>query len=116
MEGLANFTGSTVVVSFQNENIIAERISGGTKEVLATVPDLICILDTDNGEAIPTEEIRYGLRVSVIALPCSPLLSTERALRVVGPEAFGYKNSSYQPCGVYTECNPIPLPKVLLNN
>ena len=30
-----------------------------------------------------------GLRVSVIAIPCSPLLTTPEALEVVGPRAFG---------------------------
>ena len=32
-------------------------------------PDLICVLDSVTGEAIGTETIRYGQRVTVIALP-----------------------------------------------
>ena len=112
MEGLAQFSGITLDILFQNENIVVENAtSGEKKDVLATVPDLISILDSETGEVIPTEEIRYGLRISVIVLPCSPLMSTERALKVVGPQAFGYKDYSYHACEVYKESNPIPLTK-----
>ena len=111
MEGLAKFAGCTLHVLFQNENILVENTSGEKKEVLATVPDLISILDSGTGEVIPTEEVRYGLRVAVIVLPCPPLLSTDRALKIVGPEAFGYVECSYQPCEVYKPSSPIPLTK-----
>ena len=112
VEGLADFTDSTLTVLFQNENIVAERTSSdGKRELVGTVPDLISILDSETGESFPTEEVRYGLRVSVIVLPCAPLLATERALKVVGPQAFGYKEYSYRPCGVYRECEPIPTAK-----
>lgn len=109
VEGLRTFAGSSVVAQFQNEYILAERVyPDKNKEILATVPDLISIIDSDTGEAIPTEEVRYGLRVSVIVLPCPPLLTTEKALKVVGPEAFGYGEYSYRPCSIYKECDPIP--------
>ncbi|XP_028393299.1 uncharacterized protein LOC114517702 [Dendronephthya gigantea] len=110
VEGLSQYTGLSARVFVQNENIIVENISSGDKkEILATVPDLISILDTETGESIPTEEIRYGLRVSVVVLPSPPLLCSERALKVVGPEAFGYAGYRYQPCLAYEETDPIPL-------
>ena len=111
MEGLAKYAGCVYDVLFQNENIVVENNSGQKNEILATVPDLISILDSETGEVIPTEEIRYGLRVSVIVLPCSPLLSTDRALQVVGPEAFGYKDYTYLPCEGYKTSTPIPVKK-----
>jgi uncharacterized protein len=40
--------------------------------VLASVPDLIIVLDSDSAEPITTEEIHYGFRVSVVAAPCDP--------------------------------------------
>lgn len=55
---------------------------------MCTVPDLISILGQD-GEAIGSQDLRYGLRVNVIALPAHPLWNTERGLRVGGPEGFG---------------------------
>lgn len=45
-----------------------------------------------------TEELHYGLRLSVVALPAPPQLTTAEALAVVGPEAFGLgSNAQYRP-------------------
>ena len=54
------------------------------------MPEIICVMDTLSGEAIGTETLRYGQRVSVIALPAAPILTSERGLQNVGPRAFGY--------------------------
>jgi DUF917 family protein len=86
LEGLGNHAGETVVVEFQNENLIARRES----EVLAVVPDLIALVDCDSGEPLTVEVLRYGFRVDVLVLPPSPVLTTTEALRFVGPSAFGY--------------------------
>ena len=53
-------------------------------------PDLICVLDTVSGDAIGTETLRYGQRISVIALPAPALFLTPKGLATVGPRAFGY--------------------------
>ena len=53
-------------------------------------PDLICVMDTVSGEAIGTETLRYGQRVTVVALPAPPVLLTPKGLEHVGPRAFGY--------------------------
>ena len=55
-----------------------------------TVPDLICVMDSLSGEAIGTETIRYGQRVTVIALPAPSILMSPKGLKHVGPRAFGY--------------------------
>jgi DUF917 family protein len=54
------------------------------------VPDLICVLDSQTGDAIGTELLRYGQRVSVLALPCDERWRTAAGLALVGPRAFGY--------------------------
>ena len=59
-------------------------------EPLVTSPDLICVLDSISGEAIGTETIRYGQRVTVIALPPPEVFLSPRGLEHVGPQAFGY--------------------------
>ena len=81
-------------VRFQNEFLACELLSddpaasrGAT--VLALVPDLISVLESDTGRAIGSEELKYGQRCSVVSIPCSPLLKTPAALKVVGPQAFG---------------------------
>ena len=99
------------IIEFQNENVIA-RI--GNKEekdedlvIAACVPDLISIVDNDTGEPIPTEDVRYGQRVAVLTLPCHPLLKTPEALKVVGPQAFGYSNVEFKPCKTYIPLQPV---------
>jgi hypothetical protein len=57
---------------------------------VVTTPDIICVMDSVSGEAIGTESIRYGQRVSVVALPAPQLLLTPKGLEHVGPRAFGY--------------------------
>jgi DUF917 family protein len=97
-EGLGVHHGEWLHVAFQNENLVAWRGGRNTRDsVVACVPDLICILDTESGEPITTEQLRYGLRVTVLGVPCSDKLRTPQALRVVGPAAFGYPDVTYVP-------------------
>lgn len=92
-------TEHTLKVEFQNENLVAILQSEENEEVVAMVPDLITIIDSDNGEPIPTEAVRYGLRVTVLVLPAHASLRTDRALAFIGPAAFGYSHLDYKPCG-----------------
>jgi DUF917 family protein len=105
IEGFGPSTSQTLQIEFQNENLIA-RVNG---HVVATVPDLICMVDTETGRPISTEETRYGLRVSVLGLPCTPLFHTPEALNVIGPRAFGY-DRDYQPLGEYIMPKPVVIP------
>jgi len=73
-------------VDFQNEFTVAWI----DDEVAATVPDIICVLDSTTGEAIGTEALRYGQRVSIVGLPAPALQTTAKGLEHVGPRAFGY--------------------------
>lgn len=86
IEGLEDFKGSTLQIKFQNENLIA--IKDG--EVIASVPDLITIVEKDSAKPITTERLKYGLRVAVLGIPCDPKWRTPQALEVVGPRYFGY--------------------------
>ena len=40
------------------------------------------MVDVETGESVSTDEMRYGLRVAVLALPASPMLTSETALKV----------------------------------
>ena len=86
LDGLGGCTGERMELRFQNENLVAER--DGT--VVASVPDLICVLDAEAGTAITTETLRYGQRVRVIAAPCDPRWHTPEGIELVGPRYFGY--------------------------
>lgn len=99
-------------VEFQNENYLAYFVNDdGTKDIHACVPDLISLVDSETGEPIPTEEVHYGLRVAVLAMSCTPLWTTPKALAVGGPAAFGYSDVEYVPIGEYVEHSPIPQPR-----
>jgi DUF917 family protein len=86
VEGLGEDAGRLIRLELQNENLVA--LEQG--RVLASVPDLISVLDSETGDAIVTERIRYGQRVTVIAFGCDPVWRTERGIEVAGPRAFGY--------------------------
>jgi len=86
IEGLDAFRGHSFQLAFQNE--FAVGWLDGEPRVMT--PDLICVLDTVSGDAIGTETLRYGQRVTVIALPAPPVLLTPKGLEHVGPRAFGY--------------------------
>lgn len=85
---------SHMVIPFQNEYLYAALSdadgSEDSQKVVCTVPDLISILGQD-GEGIGSQDLRYGLRVNVVALPAHPLWKTERGIKVGGPEGFGLK-------------------------
>lgn len=85
---LAELDGAgDLTIEFQNEFLVAR---GSGDEVLAAVPDLICLVDKDTGLPITTDALRYGQRVTVLGVPAAELLTTDVALAVIGPGAFGY--------------------------
>ncbi|KAM0454186.1 hypothetical protein ACHAPV_008654 [Trichoderma viride] len=87
-------TSRHMTIPFQNEYLYAALTdaqgSEESQEIVCTVPDLISILGQD-GEAIGSQDLRYGLHVSVIALPAHPLWKSEKGIKVGGPEGFGFK-------------------------
>ena len=90
IEGLDEDRGATLEIAFQNEWVVAWRMEGDERKPIAMSPDLICVLDTVSGNAFGTETIRYGMRVTVVALPAPPVFLTPKGLEHVGPRAFGY--------------------------
>ena len=71
---------------FQNEHLIARQ----GERILTTTPDLIIVVDSETGEPITTEALRYGQRVSVLSAPSDPRWHAPQALAMVGPRYFGY--------------------------
>ena len=78
--------GSELQLFTQNEHLVAQR----DDKVVASVPDLIIVLDSETGLPITTEELRYGLRVTVIGAPAPAPWRTRAGLEIVGPRYFGY--------------------------
>jgi DUF917 family protein len=92
LDGMDADGGATMIVRFQNENLVAIR----NGEIVASVPDLITMLDAESGEAITTEHLHYGFRVVVLGIPCDPKWRTPAGVALAGPRHFGY-DIDYQP-------------------
>ncbi|KAJ5123104.1 hypothetical protein N7448_009201 [Penicillium atrosanguineum] len=97
-----------LIIPFQNEFLYAAYADAvnpddtSRHEVICTVPDLISILGQD-GEAIGSQELRYGLHVNVIGMAAHPLWTgDERGLKVGGPEGFGL-DMEWKSLGPYQE-------------
>jgi DUF917 family protein len=86
LDGLDEHRGHNLELAFQNEWAVGWL--DGLPRVMT--PDLICVLDSVSGEAIGTETLRYGQRVTVIALRAPKVFLSSRGLDFVGPRAFGY--------------------------
>jgi DUF917 family protein len=84
--GVDSYTGREMVIRFQNEHLVAME----GDEAIVTVPDLIAILDTERGEPITTEDLRYGFRVSVVGIPCDEKWRTPAGIELGGPRHFGF--------------------------
>jgi DUF917 family protein len=111
VEGADTFSGK-IKIPFKNENIAAIRIPEGVEsktgeerneDVLAIVPDLVTIIDAQNGEAIGTPEYRYGLLVQVLGFSASERWTSPRGIEIGGPKAFGFDHLEYRPLGEFVK-------------
>ena len=97
--------GATLHISIKNEYLVAQ-IDGRT---VASVPDLITIVDYETSTPINAERLRYGQRVSVYGIGCPEFYRTTRALEFVAPRCFGFE-IEYQPIELLNrDANPASL-------
>ena len=75
-----------LTIDIKNEYLVA-RVDG---DVIASVPDLISILDFETSAPINAERLRYGQRVAVYGVGCPDYYRSEAALAVVAPRCFGF--------------------------
>lgn len=85
LEGIGECKGHKAIVEFQNENLTA-AVDG---QIVATVPDLICLVDTETFRPVTTDALKYGKRVLVVGLKCFEMWRTPAGLELVGPRYFG---------------------------
>lgn len=72
-------------IDIKNEFLLARR--GDTP--LASVPDLIVIVDFETSAPINCERLRFGQRVAVFAVGCPAFYRSKAALKVTEPRCFG---------------------------
>ena len=85
-DGVEEWKGHTFKLDFQNEFLMAERDGG----ILVTTPDLITLLETESGNPVAADSLRYGLRLVALAFPSNPQWLTPAGIELVGPRYFGY--------------------------
>ncbi|ODV96999.1 hypothetical protein PACTADRAFT_79427 [Pachysolen tannophilus NRRL Y-2460] len=99
-------------IPFKNENISADLLPYDSKnasskdswETICSVPDLITVCDANTGDAVGTQDYRYGLQVFVLGIAPSNLWTdTEKAIEIGGPKSFGpmFQSMVYKPIGKY---------------
>ncbi|MBL1101488.1 DUF917 domain-containing protein [Streptomyces coffeae] len=79
-------SGSLVRVEMENEYLLVLRDGA----VVATTPDIICLVDARTGEPITCDRVRGALDVAVIQLAAAPFWMHNGRLEHVGPRAFGF--------------------------
>ncbi len=77
---------SAMRLSIKNEFLLAETDG----RIVASVPDLITMVDHETSVPINAERLHYGQRVTVFGIGCPPHYRTPAALDVVAPRSFGF--------------------------
>jgi DUF917 family protein len=74
-------------IELRNEFHLAVRAG----EVLASVPDILVVVDRVSWSPLPVEDVTVGRAVCVIALPSDARWRTPKGLRLAGPRSLGYE-------------------------
>ncbi len=79
--------GNIFIIQYQNEYLFLSS----NEKIIATTPDIICILDQDTLKPISSESISFGLRVYIASMRGPEIWYSEKGLKLVGPEVFNLK-------------------------
>lgn len=83
----------TYRIGLKNENMIG-WLNGA---VHATIPDLICLMDTQTGMPISNPDYATGMQVAVVILPAPRQFTTMRGLAAFGPAYVGLEQPFQSP-------------------
>ena len=80
-----------MLLEFQNEFLHAALLSDSetTPQTVCSAPDMITVLERSTGSPIATNELRFGLRVAVIAFSGHELWRSKEGFKAASPAAFG---------------------------
>ena len=91
---IESFSGEAepLLINIKNEYLVATQ----GDRVVASVPDLITIVDYETSTPINAERLRFGQRVTVFGVGCPEFYRQPAALNYVAPACFGFEHQ-YQP-------------------
>ncbi|MEO1549002.1 MAG: DUF917 domain-containing protein [Pseudomonadota bacterium] len=79
-------------ITYKNENMIARQ----GDVTIATIPDLICLVDRDTGAPVTNPFARAGQAVDLVCLPAHPAFATQAGVALFGPAYLGLEEA-YRP-------------------
>lgn len=86
IEGEDEYSGRSFKIWFKNENVVC-WLDG---EVLVTVPDLICVVETETGRPVTNPFCRKGMKVCALGFKAPEVWRTGRGLSILNPRFFGF--------------------------
>jgi len=86
LEGAEDYAGRSCKIWFKNENVICWL----DEEVLVTVPDLICLVETDTGHPVTNPFWKRGMEASVLGFRAPEVWRSGRGLSILNPCFFGF--------------------------
>ena len=92
ISGVGKFDGNYYRIWLKNENLL----SWLNDEVHATIPDLICLIDTDTGAPVTNPNYHKGQNVAVVILPAPKAFTVPKGLEAFGPAYVGL-DQEYSP-------------------
>lgn len=78
--------GLNMIIDYQNEYLVVRQ----DNRVVASVPDIIVLLEEETGLPVTSERLCYGLRVHILVLDSPDIWKTDKGLALVGPRQFGF--------------------------
>ncbi len=95
IEGCDSYKSQTFKIKVKNENLVGWI----NNDVYVTIPDLICVFDTNTGHPVANPDVVQGQPLTVVLLPAPVEFTTDKALSVFGP-AYAGIDSAYRPIRV----------------
>lgn len=85
LTGGGGFSGQAMAISVKNENMACWL----DDVVFATVPDLICLFDTETGMPVANPDVTPDQSIAVVILPAPEPFKSEKGLSIFGPTYAG---------------------------
>ena len=92
ISGSGDFVDDMYRIWLKNENLVGWL----NDAVHTTIPDMICLIDSDTGFPVTNPNYRSGQNVAVIILPAPAAFTTEKGLTAFGPGYAGL-DQPYEP-------------------
>ncbi|MEW6546546.1 MAG: DUF917 domain-containing protein [Bacillota bacterium] len=97
VRGVGEDTGATMRLVIKNETMAAWI----DDQLAAVLPDLVCMLEPETGRGIMSVDLRAGLPMAAVAIPCHPrlraALATPQGAAAFSGARYGCPDIRYQP-------------------